>query len=130
MPSNPENLLELGETNQWEPWTQPEKVKKSKPNYSHEVSKLLNPPSVYQCLEKKSSWEALEIIARLMVGWRDLLRNKKLTKRKETYKYLSIFLEFIQIVYAGCEYGIKIKLKELFYLLFLKRRKIVEHDSG
>jgi len=46
MPSNKENLLELGETNQWEPWTQPEKVKKSKPNYSHEDSKLLNPPSV------------------------------------------------------------------------------------
>jgi len=65
-----------------------------------------------------------------MVGWRDLLRNKKLTKRKETYKYLSIFLEFLQIAYAGCEYGIKIKQRELFYLLFLKRRKIVEHDSG
>jgi len=47
VPGNPENLLELGEKNQWEPWTQPEKVKKSKPNYSHEVSKLLNPPSVY-----------------------------------------------------------------------------------
>lgn len=72
----------------------------------------------------------MDIISKLMVGWIDLLRNKKLAKWKETYKYLNIFLEFIQFGYAGCEYEIKIKLRELFYLLFLKRRKIVEHDSG
>lgn len=129
MPSNPKNLLELGEENQWETWTQPQKVKKMKVDHNHEVSKLLNPSIIYQCLEKKRSGEALDIISKLMVGWRDLLRNKKLTKWKETYKYLSIFLEFIQFVYAGCEYRINIKLRELLYLLFLKRRKIVEHDS-
>lgn len=47
MPSNIENLIELGETSQWEPWTQPEKVKNLKLDYSREVSKLLNAPSVY-----------------------------------------------------------------------------------